>query len=262
MPLRVQMLLMLAIFLILVIYHARLVEITSRLDFLWKLEAQRELAEMRETRKYNRQLVRNILPDHVAMHFLNDRVADEFYSQSRNNVGVMFASIPNFTEFYSEDVNKGVECIRLLNEIIVDFDQLLSEAKFSSIEKIKTVGASYMAASGLNPTHETEDDYAHVCALVDFAFAMKQSLNGINEHSFNTFHLRVGISSGALVGGVIGARKPVYDIWGNTVNEASRMDSTGQMGRIQVPKHTAKVIIFNIKYQLIHSYLNGCELFF
>nr|ATU82805.1 secreted hypothetical protein [Pristhesancus plagipennis] len=71
-----QMLLMLSIFLALVAYHARLVEITSRLDFLWKLEAERELADMRETRKNNRQLLRNILPDHVAHHFLLDRVAD------------------------------------------------------------------------------------------------------------------------------------------------------------------------------------------
>ncbi|XP_014244187.1 adenylate cyclase type 8-like isoform X2 [Cimex lectularius] len=243
MPFFAQMLLMLSIFFTLVAYHARLVEITSRLDFLWKLEAQRELADMRETRKNNRQLLRNILPDHVAHHFLHDRIADELYSQSRNKVGVMFASIPNFTEFYSEDVNKGMECIRLLNEIIVDFDELLSEPRFGSIEKIKTVGACYMAASGLNPTHEAIDGYSHVCALVDFALAMKQSLENINKHSFNNFHLRVGISSGPLVGGVIGARKPVYDIWGNTVNEASRMDSTGKMGRIQVPKHTAMMLI-------------------
>lgn len=76
MPFSAQMLLMLSIFFTLVAYHARLVEITSRLDFLWKLDAQRELAEMRETRKNNRQLLRNILPDHVAQHFLNDRLAD------------------------------------------------------------------------------------------------------------------------------------------------------------------------------------------
>lgn len=78
------------------------------------------------------------------------------YSQQREHVGVMFASIPNFTEFYSEDINKGVECIRLLNEIIADFDELLDEPQFSCIEKIKTVGACYMAASGLNPTDEVE----------------------------------------------------------------------------------------------------------
>uniref|UniRef100_A0A1B6FSG2 adenylate cyclase n=1 Tax=Cuerna arida TaxID=1464854 RepID=A0A1B6FSG2_9HEMI len=220
---------------------------------------------MRETRRNNRQLLRNILPDHVANHFLTqDRQAEhpwvqftlgrvplpkdfsedeELYSQSRNNVGVMFASIPNFTEFYSEDINKGIECIRLLNEIIVDFDELLAEPRFSSIEKIKTVGASYMAASGLNPTHRgREGENDHICALVDFAIAMKQCLEELNKHSFNNFQLRVGISTGALVGGVIGARKPVYDIWGNTVNEASRMDSTGTMGRIQIPKETAMML--------------------
>uniref|UniRef100_A0A1B6EMX3 adenylate cyclase n=1 Tax=Cuerna arida TaxID=1464854 RepID=A0A1B6EMX3_9HEMI len=243
-PLAYQMLLLLVVFLMLVAYHARLVEVTSRLDFLWKREAQRELSEMRETRRNNRQLLRNILPDHVANHFLTqDRQAEELYSQSRNNVGVMFASIPNFTEFYSEDINKGIECIRLLNEIIVDFDELLAEPRFSSIEKIKTVGASYMAASGLNPTHRgREGENDHICALVDFAIAMKQCLEELNKHSFNNFQLRVGISTGALVGGVIGARKPVYDIWGNTVNEASRMDSTGTMGRIQIPKETAMML--------------------
>uniref|UniRef100_A0A1B6DLF8 adenylate cyclase n=1 Tax=Clastoptera arizonana TaxID=38151 RepID=A0A1B6DLF8_9HEMI len=243
-PLTFQMLILLFVFLTLVAYHARLVEVTSRLDFLWKRDAQRELSEMRETRRNNRQLLRNILPDHVANHFLNqDRQAEELYSQSRDKVGVMFASIPNFTEFYSEDINKGMECIRLLNEIIVDFDELLSEPRFSSIEKIKTVGASYMAASGLSPTNQAgEDEYDHVCALVDFAIAMKQSLEEVNKHSFNNFQLRVGISSGALVGGVIGARKPVYDVWGNTVNEASRMDSTGTMGRIQIPKDTAMIL--------------------
>lgn len=100
-------------------YHARLVEITSRLDFLWKQQAEKELADMEETRHNNTQLLKNILPDHVAQHFLSaERQPDELYSQSRDEVGVMFASIPNFTEFYSEDINKGMECIRLLNEII------------------------------------------------------------------------------------------------------------------------------------------------
>jgi hypothetical protein len=69
----------------------------------------------------------------------------------RANAGVLFASIPNFTEFYSEDVNEGVECIRLLNEIIVDFDELLDDEKFRNVEKIKTIGSTYMAASGITP---------------------------------------------------------------------------------------------------------------
>ena len=66
------------------------------------------------------------------------------YAQGRDNAGVLFASIPNFTEFYSEDVNEGVECIRLLNEIIVDFDQILDDEKFRANEKIKTIGKYYV----------------------------------------------------------------------------------------------------------------------
>lgn len=156
----------------------------------------------------------------------------------------MFASVPNFTEFYSEDVNKGMECIRLLNEIIADFDELLDENRFHCIEKIKTVGATYMAASGLNPTQneKNKDDMEHLCRLVDYAVAMRLRLEDVNVHSFNNFDLRVGISCGPLVGGVIGARKPVFDIWGNTVNEASRMDSTGVMGKIQVPQEIARFL--------------------
>ncbi|XP_026467691.1 uncharacterized protein LOC113371272 [Ctenocephalides felis] len=243
MSLSAQMLILLAVFLVMVTYHARLVEVTSRLDFLWKQQAERELADMVDTRHNNTQLLKNILPDHVAHHFLSeDRQPDELYSQWRADVGVMFASIPNFTEFYSEDINKGMECIRLLNEIIADFDELLDEARFKPIEKIKTVGATYMAASGLNPTQGCVDELEHVCALVDFAIAMRHRLDDVNTHSFNHFRLRVGLSCGSLVGGVIGARKPVYDIWGNTVNEASRMDSTGAMGCIQVPRYTADVL--------------------
>ncbi|XP_031772417.1 adenylyl cyclase 78C isoform X5 [Apis florea] len=244
-PLSAQMLTFLLVFLVMVTYHGRLVEVTSRLDFLWKQQAERELSDMIESRHNNMQLLKNILPDHVAHHFLTqDRAPEELYSQSRDKVGVMFASVPNFTEFYSEDVNKGMECIRLLNEIIADFDELLDENRFHCIEKIKTVGATYMAASGLNPCQndKNKDDMEHLCRLVDYAVAMRLRLEDVNIHSFNNFDLRVGISCGPLVGGVIGARKPVFDIWGNTVNLASRMDSTGVMGKIQVPQDIARFL--------------------
>ncbi|KAJ8970862.1 hypothetical protein NQ314_000986 [Rhamnusium bicolor] len=247
-PLSAQMLILLTVFFLMVAYHARLVEVTSRLDFLWKQQAERELNDMQETRHNNTQLLKNILPDHVAQHFLsNERNGEELYSQYREEVGVLFGSIPNFTDFYSEDINKGVECIRLLNEIIADFDELLDEERFSAIEKIKTVSATatYMAASGLNPTHRdcrNSDGPEHLCALVDFAIMMRLKLDEINKDSFNNFGLRIGISCGPLVCGVIGARKPVFDIWGDTVNLASRMDSTGVIGSIQVPKETAQIL--------------------
>lgn len=182
----------------------------------------------------------------MASYYLSDEHSDELYSNMHNLCGVMFASIPNFQDFYSEDIDNGKACIRILNEIICDFDELLEEPRFASIEKIKTAGVTYMAASGLNSAHlaakgDTSED--SVCDLVEFAFAMKQKLEAINKEAFNNFQLRVGISSGPLVSGVIGARKPVYDIWGNTVNVASRMDSTGENWKVQVPSSTAELLM-------------------
>ncbi|EEC02924.1 adenylate cyclase, putative, partial [Ixodes scapularis] len=228
-------------------------EVTSRLDFLWKRQAQTNLQSMREICSYNTQLLRNVLPDHVATYFLtHDRKNEELYAQSYVCCGVLFASIPNFANFYSEDINNGVECIRLLNEIIFDFDQLLDDERFQCLEKIKTISSTYMAASGLNPKDQNLCAWVHLTALVDFAFSMKEALEDVNKHSFNNFKLRVGISHGPLVGGVIGARKPVYDIWGNTVNEASRMDSTGSLDHIQVPRATAQLLEehgYNVQYR-------------
>ncbi|KAG6458405.1 hypothetical protein O3G_MSEX010838 [Manduca sexta] len=241
-PAYLQMLILMTMFLLVVIYHGRLVEVTSRLDFLWKQQAEVNLGEMEATQRINKHLLEHILPDHVVTHFLSkDRRPDELYSQWRPEVGVMFASIANFDDFYSEE--KGRESMQLLNEIIIDFDNLLMKERFKSIDKIKTIRATYMAASGLNPKNvSSDDDCDHLCALVDYAFAMREALEEINKHSFNKFKLRVGISCGPLVGGVIGALKPVYDIWGNTVNEASRMESTGEMGMIQVTKYTKQLL--------------------
>lgn len=79
-------------------------------------------------------------------------------------------------------------------------------------------------------------------ALTDFAFTMMQVLHSINKDCFNEFQLRIGINIGPVVAGVIGASKPQYDIWGNTVNVASRMESTGVMNRIQVPEETKNIL--------------------
>lgn len=148
----------------------------------------------------------------------------------------MFASIPNFSEFYVEleGNNEGVECLRLLNEIIADFDEILSEDRFKYIEKIKSTGATYMAASGLTQSTCDMQGYRHVTAMADYALRLQEQLAEVNEHSFNHFRIRIGINVGPVVAGVIGARKPQYDIWGNAVNVASRMDSTGVLDKIQV----------------------------
>ncbi|XP_063050183.1 adenylate cyclase type 8-like, partial [Engraulis encrasicolus] len=239
-------LLLMAMFLLAVFYHGQQLEYTARLDFLWRVQAQEEMGEMRSIREHNENLLRNILPSHVARHFLEkDRDNEELYSQSYDAVGVMFASIPGFADFYSQTEmnNQGVECLRLLNEIITDFDELLGEERFQDVEKIKTIGSTYMAVSGLSPDkQQCEDRWGHLCALADFALALNETIQDINTHSFNNFQLRIGMAHGSVVAGVIGAKKPQYDIWGRTVNLASRMDSTGASGRIQLPHDTYLVL--------------------
>ncbi|XP_058483113.1 adenylate cyclase type 8 isoform X1 [Solea solea] len=239
-------LLLMAMFLLAVFYHGQQLEYTARLDFLWRVQAKEEINEMKELREHNENMLRNILPSHVARHFLEkDRDNEELYSQSYDAVGVMFASIPGFADFYSQTEmnNQGVECLRLLNEIIADFDELLGEERFQDIEKIKTIGSTYMAVSGLSPEkQQCEDKWGHLCALADFAIALNESIQEINKHSFNNFELRIGMAHGSVVAGVIGAKKPQYDIWGKTVNLASRMDSTGVSGMIQVPEDTYLIL--------------------
>ncbi|KAM4552113.1 adenylate cyclase type 8 isoform 3-T3 [Odontesthes bonariensis] len=239
-------LLLMAMFLLAVFYHGQQLEYTARLDFLWRVQAKEEINEMKELREHNENMLRNILPSHVARHFLEkDRDNEELYSQSYDAVGVMFASIPGFADFYSQTEmnNQGVECLRLLNEIIADFDELLGEDRFQDIEKIKTIGSTYMAVSGLSPEkQQCEDKWGHLCALADFAIALNESIQEINKHSFNNFELRIGMAHGSVVAGVIGAKKPQYDIWGKTVNLSSRMDSTGVSGKIQVPEETFLIL--------------------
>ncbi|RXN05954.1 adenylate cyclase type 2-like isoform X2 [Labeo rohita] len=226
-------------------------EYYCRLDFLWKNKFKKECEEIETMENLNRVLLENVLPAHVAEHFLARNWKNEdLYHQSYDLVCVMFASIPDFKEFYTEsDVNKeGLECLRLLNEIIADFDELLSKPKFSGVEKIKTIGSTYMAATGLNATpgpeytQEHDRQYMHIGTMVEFAFALVGKLDVINKHSFNDFKLRVGINHGPVIAGVIGAQKPQYDIWGNTVNVASRMDSTGVLGKIQVTEETSRIL--------------------
>lgn len=147
---------------------------------------------------------------------------------------------------------------------------------FEPIEKIKTIGTTFMAAIGLNPEHELpkgrlsaneqqtipeyfginqicneaeEDliekrkktaDYLHI--LIEFVFEMKSRLKNISENAFNNFTLRVGINVGPVTAGVIGASKPQYDIWGNTVNVASRMETTAEPDKIQITKEVYEIL--------------------
>lgn len=248
-PLSAHAILFLVVFMMILFILDRQTESTTRADFLWRNKLRVEQDEVETMGSINKILLENILPAHVAQHFLNNSRHSELYHERYSNVAVMFASIPNYKEFYDEnDINKqGLECLRLLNEIICDFDKLLLKPKFSRIEKIKTIGSTYMAAAGLQPGREENGDETRqghsLVALTEFAVALMTLLDQINRESFQRFKLRVGINNGPVIAGVVGAQKPQYDIWGNTVNVASRMDSCGVMGKIQVTEDTAKTLM-------------------
>ncbi|XP_064383390.1 adenylate cyclase type 2-like [Halichondria panicea] len=228
---------------VLCLFITRQTNHTRRLNFLQKVEVLKKQKETEIIQLYNSTLLMSILPAHVIKYFLNsNHESMDLYYDSHPEAGVLFASIPDFADYYNEDEenNQGIECMRLLNEIFADFDDLLSDKRFNCIEKIKTIGSTYMVASGVN--QNKVQNWKHLEVLVEFSFALREKMDAINHESWNDFQLRIGISHGPVVAGVIGAKKPQYDIWGDTVNLASRMESTGVKGKTQVTEE-AQVLL-------------------
>ncbi|NWS63010.1 ADCY9 cyclase, partial [Chunga burmeisteri] len=218
--------------LLLVWFLNREFEVSYRLHYHGDVEADLHRTKIQSMRDQADWLLRNIIPYHVAEQLK----VSQSYSKNHDSGGVIFASIVNFSEFYEENYEGGKECYRVLNELIGDFDELLSKPHYSSIEKIKTIGATYMAASGLNTSQcqDTNHPHGHLQTLFEFAKEMMRVVDDFNNNMlwFN-FKLRIGFNHGPLTAGVIGTTKLLYDIWGDTVNIASRMDTTGVECRIQ-----------------------------
>lgn len=227
--------------LLLVWFLNREFEVSYRLHYHGDVEADLHRTKIQSMRDQADWLLRNIIPYHVAEQLK----VSQTYSKNHDSGGVIFASIVNFSEFYEENYEGGKECYRVLNELIGDFDELLSKPDYNSIEKIKTIGATYMAASGLNTAQCQEGGHPqeHLRVLFEFAKEMMRVVDDFNNNMlwFN-FKLRVGFNHGPLTAGVIGTTKLLYDIWGDTVNIASRMDTTGVECRIQVSEESYRVL--------------------
>ncbi|XP_042340636.1 adenylate cyclase type 9 isoform X2 [Plectropomus leopardus] len=229
--------------LLLVWFLNREFEVSYRLHYHGNVEADKHRSKIQTMRDQAEWLLGNIIPIHVA----DQLKVTQSYSKNHDSVGVIFASIVNFSEFYEESYEGGKECYRVLNELIGDFDELLRKPEFKSVEKIKTIGATYMAASGLNvkQLEENDDDslHSHLKALFNFALEMMGVLDDFNKNMLGFgFKLRIGFNHGPLTAGVIGTTKLLYDIWGDTVNIASRMDSTGVECRVQVSEESHAVL--------------------
>ena len=185
--------------------------------------------DLEEERKKNELLLHNILPVPIAnrLKVSHDSIAEGFQSAT-----ILFADIVGFTTLAESKTPE--EVIGILNEIFSEFDQLVDE---TNLEKIKTIGDAYMVASGL--PLESPD---HAKLIAWLALKMRESLSKFNQNSGQKLEIRIGIHSGPVVAGVIGKKKFTYDVWGDTVNTASRMESHGIPGKIQISEKTFSIL--------------------
>ncbi|XP_050075903.1 adenylate cyclase type 9 [Anopheles maculipalpis] len=235
---RVEIYVDLLLLLVLVWFLNREFEIGYRLSFHGSAVANQDKIRVQNMKNQADMLLHNIIPKHVAEQLKNTAK----YSENHHNIGIIFASIVNFNEMYDESYLGGKEYLRVLNELIGDFDELLARPEFRCVEKIKTIGSTFMAASGLDPGSRGEN-CEHLYTLLDFALAMQQVVESFNRDllEFNLI-MRVGYNFGDVTAGVIGTSKLYYDIWGDAVNVASRMDTTGVAGRVQVGSECVPVL--------------------
>lgn len=223
-------------------------ELIQRLSFKYDQDAHLRVTYAREQKELANWLIDVVLPLHVVDHVKEKKQ----YSSNYKCVGVLFVSLCNFWEFFEESYEGGRELLRVLNEITVDFDRLFDDPKYKNVEKIKSIGSTIMIASGLNPEESINESNKHLYDLVDFALELNEKLEAFNNEAMSVCHfkfqMRMGFNCGPVTAGVIGTERLLYDIWGDTVNVASRMDSTGQPGFLQTPIEVAELLKDSYKF--------------
>lgn len=176
-------------------------------------------------RRRSEELLHNILPIVIAERLKSSPavIADRF-----EEVTILFCDLVGFTPM--SEAAPAEEVVSLLNRIFSAFDVLADE---HGLEKIKTIGDAYMVAGGL-PRPRAD----HAALVADFALAIRARLAEIEVETGRSLSARIGLHSGTVIAGVIGSRKFAYDVWGDTVNTASRMESQGKPGEIQLTEET------------------------
>uniref|UniRef100_A0A6P4DYU6 adenylate cyclase n=1 Tax=Drosophila rhopaloa TaxID=1041015 RepID=A0A6P4DYU6_DRORH len=253
----------------------RQTEFNTKMNYKLNVDLQKKQKAADVTNQSIIILLNNILPSHVVELYLNSVANHDLYYENYRMVSVMFAMLINF--------QMDLPSLRVLNDIITEFDRLLTSYKdYYSVEKIKVVGCTYMAACGLDynlaskirntdlrsSSYQCEMDRVRsrqtsmsidfdanrnqevIFMMTTFGLDLMRTLSVCNkayagrpfDRALSTGEICIGISSGEIMAGVVGASQPHYDIWGNPVNMASRMESTGLPGHIQVTEESAKVL--------------------
>lgn len=203
---------------------------------------RRVIERTAQLQKSNRKLVKeqdkserlllNILPASIAKQL---KEKHQTLARGFPDVTILFADITNFTPLSSKV--SPIELVELLNQIFSLFDQL---AEQHGLEKIKTIGDAYMVVGGVPMPNEN-----HAIAIADMALDMQRAIAQLHETSIvgaEGIQIRIGINTGSVVAGVIGLKKFIYDLWGDAVNVASRMESSGAPGKIQVSAATYNLL--------------------
>jgi class 3 adenylate cyclase len=202
----------------------------------WHDRERHYLARLEEEKLRSEALLRNILPSQIVGRLYGGEVliADRIES-----VTILFCDLVEFTELASRTA--PAQLISNLNRVFSTFDVLCRDL---GIEKIKTIGDAYMAAAGLP---EPRPDHAE--AMAELALGMLEALDRLNETSEVPLRVRIGMHTGPVVAGVIGMHKFTYDVWGDTVNVASRLEAYSVPGRIHISEQTRRALEHHYEFE-------------
>lgn len=189
------------------------------------VQAKRLFDQLQAEKEKSERLLLNILPKAIAERMKQGEIN---IADSHEDVTVLVADLVGFTALSAHIDPEQV--VGLLNEVFSSFDELVEQ---HGLEKIKTIGDAYMVAGGL-----TLPKPNHCEAMADLALDLREAIERLN-HDYNTsIRVRIGICTGPIVAGIIGRKKFAYDLWGNTVNVACRLESLGEPGQIQITETT------------------------
>lgn len=215
-----------------------IVGLVGVLIFLFVVLRQRN--KISKARKRSDELLLNILPEEVAEELKEKGSAEAKYF---NEVTVMFTDFKGFTQI-SEKLTPS-ELVEVIDTCFKAFDNIIGKHK---IEKIKTIGDAYMCAGGLPLSNSTHAENV-VSAALEIQKFMNEHLNQRQNEGKEGFEIRIGIHTGPVVAGIVGIKKFAYDIWGDTVNIASRMESSGETGKVNISGRTYDLVKDKFKCQ-------------
>jgi class 3 adenylate cyclase len=200
------------------------------------LELDQAYSMLNTERDRSERLLLNVLPEEVATRLKHGQ---ETIADSYSEVTVLFADIVDFTSLSARI--EPQQLVSMLNRVFTIFDQL---AEKYSLEKIKTIGDAYMLVSGLNGRQPNRPE-----AVAEMALDMQKALHTLSKITGIDLKVRIGMDTGPVVAGVIGTKKFIYDLWGDTVNTASRMESQGMAGRIQVTQRLYERLLDKYQFE-------------